>query len=138
MNPQFTCRSCPCASELDTHEAVDDLGQAFHMVDAVHCSHDGSSRDLSCLWLEFPNPLGGVVEGVPPRVEPGVACPLLVDPERFALRSVVVEGVRWAPEGSCATCQFYRGTRGNRTPSAAGREAGIAVECAAPATSAEC
>lgn len=38
INPQFSCRDCPCALSLDTHEVVDDRGDRFQMVIAEECS----------------------------------------------------------------------------------------------------
>ena len=41
VNPQFTCLNCPFAASVETHEAVDDWGLAFRMVDAVECAFIG-------------------------------------------------------------------------------------------------
>ncbi len=132
MNPQFTCRTCPFAVDTDVHQAIDDLGQPFYIVDAVECAYDGSLRTLPSVWRRLPSLLEGVRESAPPRVEPCVACPLLTSPERFAPLMQEIDGVRWVPVGHCRTCQFYRGIEGERTACSPDADAGLGVVCAAP------
>ncbi|MGE5620445.1 MAG: hypothetical protein ACM3US_14460 [Sphingomonadaceae bacterium] len=132
VNPQFTCLRCPCAAGLQTHEAVDDRGSPFHLVDAVECSHQGGDSRLPAEVREFPTLLTGVVEGASPRVEPGVVCPLLAWPEQVAPLALEIDGERWVPVGNCRSCQFFRGIEKDaeeRTQE--GREP-VFVVCSAP------
>ena len=133
VNPQFACRSCPFASEMETHDAVDDLGQPYQIVDAVECRFSGGPADLPTRWLEFPSLLAGVVPDAPPRIEAGVACPLLSSPDRTAPMCIELDGVRWVPTGNCRTCQFYRGTKGTQLAFSPGADAGVIVVCTGPA-----
>lgn len=132
VNPQFTCRDCPCARQLEMHQAIDDRGDPFYIVDAVQCDFDRQPQQLVALWRSFPSLLEGLVENPPPRVEPGVACPLLSWPDRTAPLAVDIDGVSWAPEGNCRSCQFYRGSEGNPTACSLGEGAGVRVVCSAP------
>lgn len=133
VNPQFTCRHCPCAIEMETHQAIDDRGSPFHVVDAVECGFDGEPSLLAALWQRFPSLLEGLIDDAPPRTEPGVPCPLLTWPKRSAPILVEVDGVRWIPVSHCCACQFYRGTKGRETtPGMVGQDAGLAVVCASP------
>ncbi|MHB0871548.1 MAG: hypothetical protein ACYC66_08955 [Chloroflexota bacterium] len=132
VNPQFSCLRCPCAVELETHQAVDDRGSPFYLVDAVECSCREGGRRLVAELREFPTLLTGVVEGALPRVEPGVACPLLAWPGQSAPVALEIDGVRWVPVGNCRSCQFYRDIEedaGRRSPEG---EASVVVICSAP------
>ena len=133
VNPQFTCLDCPCAGELETHQAIDDRGAPYYIVDAVDCLFEEGSRRLDAYWQQFPSLLAGVVENAPPRVEPGVVCPLLASPKRSAPLCLEVDGVRRIPVGNCRSCQFYRGVEGDRGERSLGSSAGVVV-CAAPPT----
>ncbi len=126
VNPQFTCRDCPCALELESHQAIDDRGDPFYLVDAVDCGFLDESRRMEAVERRFPNLLEGIVEGVQPRVEPGVICALLSWPGRAAPVSLEVDGAKWVPLGNCRSCQFYRGVEGDP------RTGGVVVVCTAP------
>ncbi len=132
VNPQFTCLQCPCALELETHQAIDDRGGPYYLVDAVDCGFEGEGRSLPARWQSFATPLMGLVEGAPPRVEMGVICPLLSWPGQSAPVSLEVEGAKWVPVGNCRTCQFYRGIGGESKPSVAAGEARASVLCSSP------
>lgn len=132
MNPQFTCLSCPCAAEVETHEVIDDRGDPYYLVDAVGCGFEGESRRLSAVEQRFPSLLAGVVENAPPRVELGVSCPLLSWSGRSAPVSLEIEGTGWVPVGNCRSCQFYRGIEGSPRAGFPEGESGQAVVCAAP------
>lgn len=132
VNPQFTCRVCPFAAEVEEHQAVDDLGAPFYMIDAVECTFDGEPVRLPASWQRFPNPFGRKAEPPLPLVEPGVPCPLLTWPERSAPVTLESDGARWVPVGTCRTCQFCRGVEGERIPGSPGAGAGVGVICTAP------
>jgi hypothetical protein len=112
VNPQFTCLRCPCAKELETHQAIDDRGGPYYLVDAVECGFRGEGQGLPTRQQRFPTPLAGLVEGAPPRVELGVVCPLLAWPGQSAPAWLEVDGAKWVPVGNCRSCQFYRGIKG--------------------------
>lgn len=132
VNPQFTCRRCPCAAGVETHEAVDDLGQPFHVVNCVECAFEDRVRKLPTVWQRFTNPLAGVVKGALPRTEPGVACPLPalglpVPPSSLRLGNDV-----WVPVSRCRLCQFHRGIEGEIQQAALGGSASAVIVCSAP------
>ena len=133
VNPQFACLTCPCAGELDTHQAVDDRGAPYYIVDAVDCLFGDYERRIAATWREFPSLLAGIVENAPFRIEPGVVCPLLTVPERSAPLVLEVDGTRWVPVGNCQSCQFYRGLEGSKNKYKSGADAGVVLVCAAPA-----
>ncbi len=132
VNPQFTCLRCPCALEMETHQAVDDRGGPYYLVDVVECGFEGESRALPAQRQQFPTLLAGLVEGAPPRVGLGVVCPLLSWPGQSAPLLLEIEGEKWVPVGNCRTCQFYRGVEGVLELSAADGESRAAVLCASP------
>jgi hypothetical protein len=133
VNPQFACRDCPCSAGLQTHEAVDDRGQPFHIVDVVECEYRGRARLLKSAPVPFPSFLEGITGNAFTIVKPGAPCPLLVAPERFATISTVVEGTRWVPAGNCCSCQFYRGTDVSQQTVSTGIDSGLGIVCSAPA-----
>jgi hypothetical protein len=122
VNPQFTCLSCPCAASLESHDAVDDRGMAFQVVDAVQCDYRESETLLSVATQSFPNALRPSAMVAQTITRPGVACPLLRRPERIAPLAVEVGRERWVPVSACRSCQFYRGVAGDPE----------SVTCAAP------
>jgi hypothetical protein len=132
VNPQFTCLNCPCAASLDTHQAVDDRGAPFYLVDAVDCRFEENQNELDAVWREFPSLLSGFVENPPPRVEPGVACPLLSSPGCTAPLVLEIDGKKWVPVGNCRSCQFFRGLEGTQRDYRSGAGAGVVLVCAAP------
>lgn len=131
VNPQFTCRTCPCALEVETHEAVDDLGLPFRVVDSVDCRFAGKVRRLDCVWMEFPNPLAGVAVGARPRREPGVPCALAASGSPDPAKAEK-DGRTWAPVSRCGACQFCVEIEGNQSDCSPGEDAGLSVSCAAP------
>lgn len=132
VNPQFTCLNCPCAGGLETHQAIDDRGAPYHIVDAVDCQFEEMEERLAAVWREFPTLLAGIVENPAPRVEPGVVCPLLSDPGRSAPLVLDIGGEKWVPVGNCRSCQFYRGLEGSQREYFPEAEAGVLLVCAAP------
>ncbi len=132
VNPQFTCRNCPCAADVETHEAVDDLGQPFRLVDTVECVFQEVVRKLPAVWQSFPSPLAGVVKGVLPRMEAAVACPLPAMGLPAPPMSLRMDGKVWTPVSHCRLCQFHRGVERVFRPAASGVSAGTVVVCSAP------
>ncbi len=126
VNPQFTCLRCPCAMELETHQAIDDLGGPYYLVDAVKCTFQADPRSLPAQRQRFPT----LVAGGPPRVELGVICPLLSWPDRSAPLWIEMEGKKWVPVGNCSSCQFYRGLE--REPGSSAVVGGAHLLCSAP------
>jgi len=129
VNPQFTCLRCPFARGLETHQAVDDRGSPFFLVDAVECAFEGEGRSLPARLQAFPTPLMGVVEGAAPRMEAGVICPLLAWPGQSAPLWLEADGAAWVPIGNCRSCQFFRGMEGEADK---GRAAVASVICSCP------
>ncbi len=129
VNPQFTCRRCPCAADVETHEAVDDLGQPFHLIDAVECVFQEADRKLPTAWQRFPNPLAGRVNSVPPRMEAGVACPLPTMGPPVLPR---MGGNVWVPVSHCRLCQFHRGVEGEIRMVTLGERGSAMIVCSAP------
>jgi hypothetical protein len=133
VNPQFTCLSCPCAASLEYHDAVDDRGLPFRVVDAVQCSYRERESRLPVSTRPFPNALRpSAMATTLPR--PAVACPLLRSPERIAPLAAEVDGKRWVPLSTCRSCQFYRGAAGEPAATGGGAAEPATVLCAAPET----
>ncbi len=128
VNPQFTCRDCPCAERVDTQEAIDDLGQPFYMVDAVECAFEDAAKRLRARAQPFPTPLTGLVPGAGPRVELGVHCPLPALGRPAPPLSVRLEEQVWVPVTHCRLCQFFRGLAGEVSADAGD----ASVVCSAP------
>lgn len=129
VNPQFTCLTCPCAVSLETHEAVDDLGLAFHLVDAVECDFREGQRALAISELPFPDRLRGNRQISATLVAQAVECPLLRRPEVISPLAVEANGRRWVKTASCGSCQFYRGLAGESAGAVDGSQY---VQCSAP------
>jgi hypothetical protein len=132
VNPQFTCLGCPCAASLESHDAVDDRGLPFQVVDAVECEYREMEAELAVSMQSFPNALGVAGRMMEALSRPAVACPLLRRPGRVAPLSVEVEGERWVPVSACRSCQFYRGVVGAPADGSRREAAPAAVVCAAP------
>lgn len=130
--PQFTCRRCPCAAGVETHEAIDDLGQPFHLVDAVECTFQDKASGLPVVWQQFPNPSARAVKDVIRRTEAGVACPLPAMGLPVPPISLRMEGNVWVPVSHCRLCQFHRGVKGEISTAALRLDAGAVVVCSAP------